>query len=252
MYRVQVDLMGHPLLGGKTLFYLMDALWAADQEISFPKKFSMTPFNNDWMSSVFASLDPVAIESVGYDFLRSEFTSSRNIGDGAGTYPQKPAADDYLHQASDTTLWPADIKYDPDGNGIHLKSLGTHEHWNNAIDKQYSRDLGLNTGIELVMNLIPTGVDPVLNIHEGFSLDQNYPNPFKSSTHITYTIPVNANVIIKVIDASGREMETIENMNRQAGTYTLTFDAKQLPNGEYYYRLQANDYLATKKFILMR
>jgi hypothetical protein len=204
------------------------------------------------MSSVFASLDPVAIESVGYDFLRSEFTSTRNIADGAGTYPQKPAADDYLHQTSDTTLWPAGIKYDPDGNGIHLKSLGTHEHWNNAIDKQYSRDLGLNTGIELVRNIIYTGAEPVFNFHEGFRLNQNYPNPFKSSTNITYTIPVSAKVIIKVIDATGREIETLENINRQAGTYTLTFNAKQLTNGEYYYRLQANDFLATKKFILMK
>jgi hypothetical protein len=92
MYRVQVDIMGHKLLGGKNLLYLMDALWAADQEISYPKKFTMKPFNKDWMSSIFASLDQVATESVGYDFLRSEFISTRNIGDGAGTYAQKPAA----------------------------------------------------------------------------------------------------------------------------------------------------------------
>ncbi len=252
MYRVQVDLMGHHLLGGKTLFYLLDALWAADQEIGCPKKFSMAPFNNDWMSSVFASLDPVAIESVGYDFLRSEFTAARNMGDGAGTYPQKPAADDYLHQASDTNLWPAGIKYDPDGNGIHLKSLGTHEHWNNAIDKQYSRNLGLNTGIELEQILIPTGVEPEKVFYEGYSLDQNYPNPFRNSTQITYKIPVNAKVCVKVIDAAGRELETLENMNRQAGTYTVTFDSKQLPGGTYYYRLQANEFVATKKLIIMK
>jgi hypothetical protein len=252
MYRVQVDLMGHHLLGGKTLFYLLDALWAADQEISFPKKFSIAPFNNDWMSSVFASLDPVAIESVGYDFLRSEFTATRNLGDGAGTYPQKPAADDYLHQASDTTLWPAGIKYDPNGTGIHLKSMGTHEHWNNAIDKQYSRNLGLNTGIELVENMIYTGEEPEINLNSGFSLDQNYPNPFRYSTNITYTIPVKAKVIVNVFDATGRKIKTLENMDRQAGTYTITFDAKLLPNGEYYYKLQANKYMATRKFILMR
>lgn len=252
MYRVQVDLMGHPLLGGKTLFYLMDALWAADQEIGCPKKFTMAPFNYDWMSSVFASLDPVAIESVGYDFLRSEFTATRTAGDGAGTYPQKPAADDYLHQASDTTLWPVGVKYDPDGDGIHLKSLGTHEHWNNATDKQYSRNLGLNTGIELFKKTINTGIEPGENSYDGYRLDQNYPNPFRYTTHITYTIPAYAKVVVKVIDATGRELETLENSNREAGTHTLTFDAKQLPNGEYYYRLQANEFVATKKFVLMR
>ena len=117
MYRVQVDMMGSKYLGGKTLFYLMDALWPADQEISYPKKFTMPPFNNDWISSVFASLDPVAIESVGYDFLRSEFTENRTIDDDAGTYAQKPAADDYLHQAADSSEWPEGIRYDPDNMG---------------------------------------------------------------------------------------------------------------------------------------
>lgn len=106
----------------------VDALRTADQEISYPKKIQMKPFNNDFTSSVFASLDPVAIESVGYDFLKTEFVSTCNVGDGAGTYAQKPAADDYLHQASDTTLWAAGIKYDPDNSGAHLKSFGTHEH----------------------------------------------------------------------------------------------------------------------------
>lgn len=251
MYRVQVDLMGHKLLGGKTLFYLMDALWPADQEISFPKKFTMAPFNTDWMSSVFASLDPVAIESVGYDFLRTEFTSTRNIGDGAGTYPQKPAADDYLHQASDPTLWASGIKYDPDGNGTILKSLGTHEHWNNATDKQYSRNLGLNMGIELVKITGITGVKES-NLPSGYSLNQNYPNPFSCSTKISYSVPVYSNVIINVYDVMGREIETIENSDRQAGSYTVSLNAKQLPKGEYYYKLTANGYSATKKFVLLK
>ena len=65
----------------------------------------MAPFNNSWSSSVFASLDNVAIESVGYDFLRSEFTVAR----GAGTYVQMDGVDDYLHQAADSTNWPAGI-----------------------------------------------------------------------------------------------------------------------------------------------
>jgi hypothetical protein len=67
---------------------------------SFPAEtsgVSQRPFNNSFMSSVFASLDPVAIESAGYDFLRSEFTASRVPA--AATYVQMPGVDDYLHQA---------------------------------------------------------------------------------------------------------------------------------------------------------
>jgi len=149
MYRVQVDIMGHSLLGGKNLVYLMDALWATDYELDIPLKWQMPPFNNSFSASVFASLDPVAIESVGYDFLRSEFTSDRVPA--AGTYVQMPAVDDYLHQAADSANWPPGTVYDPDNSGLPIGSLGTHEHWNNAASMQYSRNLDpAGTGIELI------------------------------------------------------------------------------------------------------
>lgn len=149
MYRVQVDIMGHSLLGGKNLVYLMDALWATDYELDVPLKWQMPPFSNSFSASVFASLDPVAIESVGYDFLRSEFTSDRVPA--AGTYVQMPAVDDYLHQAADSANWPPGTVYDPDNSGLPIGSLGTHEHWNNAASMQYSRNLDpAGTGIELI------------------------------------------------------------------------------------------------------
>jgi hypothetical protein len=244
--------MGHHLLGGKTLFYLMDALWAADQELGYPKKFYMQPFNHDWMSSVFASLDPVAIESVGYDFLRSEFTINRNNSDGSGTYVQKPAADDYLHQAADSNLWPAGIKYQPDGNGVHLKNLGTHEHWNNSTDKEYSRNLGEDEGIEIVkiLNLTTHNGDAVLP--EGYQLDQNYPNPFNESTNICYSIPVYSKVIVTLYNIQGKQCMVLENGHRGPGTYTLRLEPGSLPAGEYYYTLRVNGYSKTLKCILVK
>lgn len=145
IYRVQVDLMGHELLGGKTLIYIMDALWPSDYEINKPDKWMMHPFNNDWMSSLFLSFDPVAIESVGFDFLRSEYTTQR----GLATYPQMDGVDDYLHQAASTTNWPSGIEYDPENDGTVISSLGVHEHWNNPIDKQYTKNLDTGNGIEL-------------------------------------------------------------------------------------------------------
>ena len=160
LYRIQVDLMGHSMLGKKNLVFLMDALWATDFELDVPLKWQMPPFNNSYSASVFASLDPVAIESVGYDFLRSEFTADRNPP--AGTYVQMPAVDDYLHQAADSANWPVGIKYDPDNAGVPLASLGTHEHWNNATAKQYSRNLApTGAGIELVQTGQAIGVDPI-------------------------------------------------------------------------------------------
>ena len=160
LYRVQVDIMGHSLLGKKNLVYLMDALWATDFELDVPLRWQMQPFANSFPASVFASLDPVAIESVGYDFLRSEFTADRVPA--AGTYVQTLGVDDYLHQAADAANWPAGIAYDPDNSGTPISSLGTHEHWNNAAAKQYSRNLApAGTGIELVQtdqNIYPASL----------------------------------------------------------------------------------------------
>lgn len=145
VYRVQVDLMEHNLLSGKNLIYIMDALWGTDQELGEPLKWTMAPFKNTYSASLFVSLDPVAIESAGYDFLRSEFT----VGSGRNTSVQMPAVDDYLHQAADSLNWPDTVRYDPNHTGVHIKSLGAHEHWNNPIDKQYTRNLHTGDGIEL-------------------------------------------------------------------------------------------------------
>ena len=162
LYRVQVDIMGHSQVGKKNLVFLMDALWSTDYELDIPLKWQMAPFNNSYSASVFASLDPVAIESVGYDFLRSEFTANRVPA--AGTYAQMPAVDDYLHQAADSANWPSGVVYDPDNTGTPIGSLGTHEHWNNATAMQYSRNLAPNgTGIELIQTAETIGVDPIGN-----------------------------------------------------------------------------------------
>jgi Domain of unknown function (DUF362) len=158
LYRVQVDLMGHKLLGGKELFYLLDGLWAGPEAVDPPNKWKSTPFNNDWTSSIFASQDPVAIESVAFDFLRTEYTA----GNSYGAYPQMNGVDEYLHQAADAANWPTGIIYDPENDGTPLESLGVHEHWNNETDKQYSRNLGTGDGIELCASVnLPTGIKPL-------------------------------------------------------------------------------------------
>ena len=252
LYRVQVDLMASKMLGGKTLFYLMDALWTADQEISYPKKFTMAPFNNDWMSSVFASLDPVAIESVGYDFLRSEFTAERQNGDDAGTYVQKPAADDYLHQAADSSQWAEGIKYDPDNTGHYFVSLGVHEHWNNAVDKEYSKNLGTGEGIELFKVLNVTAVEKNNLVAASFQLSQNYPNPFNPTTVITYTLPKAQFVTLKIYNNLGEEVATLINGYVSASTHKVTFDASRLASGVYIYSLSAGRNRTSKKMILLK
>jgi hypothetical protein len=149
-YRTLVDLMGHQHIGGKTLLYLIDGLYGGDYSGGplWPLKFQMAPFNNDWTSSFFVSLDPVAIDSVAFDVLWAE----PQLDDGSGG-PHMSGAEDFLHEAALADNPPSGTFYDPDHSGdvTRLPSLGTHEHWNNPIDRQYSRNLGTGDGIELVM-----------------------------------------------------------------------------------------------------
>ncbi len=157
VYRVLVDFMGHEDLGGKTILYVVDGLWSSINWGHWTIKWRMSPFNDDYPSSLFFSQDPVAIESVGFDFLYNEFDQNHptegqyDPRDNSGPFPHYRGVDDYLHQAADSANRPAGLIYDPEKDGTPLPaSLGTHEHWNNAEDKQYSRNLGKNTGIELV------------------------------------------------------------------------------------------------------
>ena len=232
----------------------MDALWSSDHELGTPRKFQMQPFNNDWSSSIFLSLDNVAIESVGYDFLRSEFTAERNatVDDGASTYIQMDGVDDYLHQAADSANWPQGIIYKP--SGTHISSLGTHEHWNNPTDMQYSRNLGTGNGIELLKVNVPTSVkDNNPNIAADFKLYQNYPNPFNPSTSIQYAVASRQFVSLKVFNSLGEEVETLVNEYQEAGVHSTLFIVNStIPSGVYYYQLKAGDFVQTKKLLLLK
>jgi hypothetical protein len=153
-YRVQVDLMGSKYLGRNTVLYLVDGLFGGGAiETKVPVKYLMPPFNNDWCNSIFVSQDQVALESVCFDFLRNEWNgiNQHNPANDQPDYaPSIRGVDDYLHQAADSSNWPDGVVYDPDNSGKPLPSLGVHEHWNNPLSKQYSKNLGFKNGIELV------------------------------------------------------------------------------------------------------
>jgi len=155
-YNCLVDLMGHPQLGGKTLLYLVDGLYGARNEQAPVIRYSS--FGDHWTASVFVSQDPVAIDSVVLDFLRNEPRATDCTGQGV---------DNYLHEAALADNPPSGSFYDPGNTGSRLASLGVHEHWNNAEDKQYARNLGESEGIELVMPSLAVPDGTVTNIVTG-------------------------------------------------------------------------------------
>ena len=85
-----------------------------------------------------------------------------------------------------------------------------------------------------------------------FTLEQNYPNPFNPSTLISYSIPQNSFVTLKVYDIIGNEVVTLVNQTQSAGKYDVRFDASKLSNGVYFYTIKANNFTSTKKMILMK
>ena len=141
-YLTFVDYMGHKYLGDKTFVYFIDGLYGSMNVAGKPSgKWKMSPFNNEWPNSLLASQDPVAVDAVGIDFIASEWPNVVDID----------YADMYLLEAALADKPLSETVYDPERDGTSLASLGVVEHWNNPVEKKYSRNLGKKEGIELVM-----------------------------------------------------------------------------------------------------
>jgi len=244
LYRVLTDVMGHEKLGGNTVLFVVDGLWGGTEAVDKPVKWDMAPFNGDWPNSIIASQDQVALESVCFDFLRTEFDDPAGPGKGR---PLMGAVDDHLHQAASSDNWPEGFTYDPEGDGTPLGSLGVHEHWNNPTDKKYSRNLGYDQGIELV------GPDAT-----GWQLEEVpagyltcYPNPFIDMLHADidlrgdYTGPVTFNVY----GLDGRVVLSLETGHLAGGTGTLSADLGGLPAGTYLLEVRAGELRLTETVI---
>jgi hypothetical protein len=208
-YNQLVDIYGSKHINGKTVLTLLDGLYSGDRWNSQPHKWAMAPFNNKWPSSFFASQDPVALESVGLDFLRAEMPLIKN-------------ADRHLHEAALANNPPSGTVYKPDGT--RLASLGVHEHWNNSTDKKYSRNLGTGNGIELVTLASGSWSVDITNPPGGAN--------FSQGTNITIQASVNnaTNPVAQVtfyqgtllLDTSTNSPYSITWSNVPSGSYALT------------------------------
>ncbi len=85
-----------------------------------------------------------------------------------------------------------------------------------------------------------------------FSLEQNFPNPFNPSTRINYQIAKENFVTLKVYDIIGNEVAALVNNQQPAGKYSVDFNSANLPSGVYLYRLQAGNYIQTRKMTLIK
>lgn len=158
-YSPLVDLAASPNLGAKTILYVLDGLYCGRKWRSYPLHFPNPPFNNrvvpyenpDWPASVLASLDGVALDSVGLDILYAQ--SKNNIDAAHGGVSRiliRENADGYLHEMAQADHPPSGTAYRQDGKPVG--SLGVHEHWDSDATRRYSRNLDPRNGqgIELI------------------------------------------------------------------------------------------------------
>jgi hypothetical protein len=115
----------------------------------------------------------------------------------------------------------------------------------------YNRPLGASE-INDIYNQVTSVENNMNNLPEEFILLQNYPNPFNPSTKINYAVPQQSQVLIKVFDVLGNEIETLVNEEKPVGTYEVAWYAKNLPSGIYFYRLRAGDFIETKKMVFLK
>ena len=216
-YAAFADYLGHPDLGGKTLLYMVDGLYGDAAVGGDPAtKWKMTPFNNGHCASLFASEDGVAIDSVGIDFLISEFPGM----------PDLAYCDNYLQEAAQANDPPSHTVYKPDGVHVITNSLGVAEHWNNPREKQYSRNLSpAGAGIELIS--IESGLDIGLaitspaagaKVHSGdnVKLRANVRSGGAAVSKVQYYCNG------KAVGVSSASPYTVVWSNVPAGTYSIT------------------------------
>ncbi|RMD88645.1 MAG: T9SS C-terminal target domain-containing protein [Calditrichaeota bacterium] len=102
---------------------------------------------------------------------------------------------------------------------------------------------GLITSVEqIATETIPTE----------FRLDQNYPNPFNPSTTIRFALPKRSHVSLKLYDLLGREVATLVDEEHEPGEYKVVFEAHGLPSGVYFYRIEAEGFVKTRKLMLLK
>lgn len=104
----------------------------------------------------------------------------------------------------------------------------------------------------LPIAMIAIGDEPVGTVPTRFALNQNYPNPFNPSTTVQYALPTAADVSLKIYDVLGREVQTLVSERKAAGNYSVRFNAASLSSGVYFYKLQAGNFVETKKMLFVK
>ncbi|HPI38568.1 MAG TPA: family 10 glycosylhydrolase [Ignavibacteriaceae bacterium] len=115
-----------------------------------------------------------------------------------------------------------------------------------AYDRGYNESLPSNEA-GIIVNSIEDEIQP-----GGFSLEQNFPNPFNPTTMISYRLPVTGHVALKIFDVLGNEITKLVNEVKEPGTYNVEWNAAGISSGIYFYRIQSGNFSSVKKLVIMK
>jgi len=126
-------------------------------------------------------------------------------------------------------------------------------YFSDKLNIRYSTDtLLIGKQVKLVGHTTLVAVENEAEQIKGYYLSQNFPNPFNPYTHITFSIPKDERVSLKIYNPLGEEIEEIVNKEFSSGKHTMNYNASNLPSGIYYYRINAGSFTKTKKLVLIK
>ena len=165
-----------------------------------------------------------------------------------------------LQFSTDSTFASTEIDTTLNSSFVEVKNLSNNTKYFWRVRALLNSTPGSWSDIWNFEATIVTGIENNKTLPKDFTLSQNYPNPFNPSTVISYSIPSvgirqqpdDLSVLIRVFDVLGREVATLVNKVQTAGNYKVTFNATHLSSGIYFYRMEAGDFVQTKKLVLLK
>jgi endo-1,4-beta-xylanase len=248
-------LWNNPGVKGITFWgYIQDDVWA-----SYPNTYLLDLTGRErpvvqWLRTfVNSPIPPILVSPVAQTgTIRNPLLVWQSSATATSYHVQVSNSTTFISILIDTTVADTTVQLAP-------LAASTRCFWRVSGVNQYGSS-DFSAGAAFVTGDLISGVETTQHIPTDFSLSQNYPNPFNPATAISFQLPAPSGaegsavsfVKLTVSDILGREVATLVKEQRQAGTYTVHWNASGLPSGMYFYRLQAGDFLDTKKMILAK
>jgi len=244
---------------------------STDGGINWIERTSTIPTPNNYIARVVT--DPGNANTVY--FVRSGFGAgkvfrSTDLGNSwvniSGNLPDVPCSDLFIDPVNTAYMYVGNdfgVYYTTNsgatwnrlGEGMPYVPVLDFSYFNNGTKRLLRAATHGRSAFEINLNDILTAIsteETSAISPKQFSLEQNFPNPFNPATIIKFSVPQKSFVSLKVFDVLGIAVQTLVGEERPAGNYEVTFDAAKLPSGVYFYTLQTNNFLATKKLIVLK